>query len=145
VDGADGTNTRGVFGSGGCTAAALSEALRDAYGAASRLINIGWLIRRIDVTKEITSGVDNLGNQMPGLTSGVNTLNGNVITLNNNIPFGTKIPVVPRKIRVRYPTSPSSPPYFNGSGLPMPACGDRQACTMELVDEGLHYSWPGVW
>jgi hypothetical protein len=52
VDGADGANARGVFGSDGCTVAGASEAVRDAYWYALRLINAGWLIRRIGTTDE---------------------------------------------------------------------------------------------
>jgi hypothetical protein len=52
LDDADGANTRGVFGSDGCTAAAASAAVRDAYWYALQLINVGWLIRRIGTTKE---------------------------------------------------------------------------------------------
>jgi hypothetical protein len=51
VDGADGADRRGVFGSDGCTVAAVSEAVRDAYWYALRLINVGWLIRRIGTTE----------------------------------------------------------------------------------------------
>jgi hypothetical protein len=52
LDGADGANPRGGFGSDGHTPAVANAAVRDAYWYASRLINVGWLIRRIGATKE---------------------------------------------------------------------------------------------
>jgi hypothetical protein len=51
LDGADGADTRSVAGSDGCTSA-LSTAVRDAYWYASRLINVGWTIRRIGANEQ---------------------------------------------------------------------------------------------
>jgi hypothetical protein len=52
VDGADGTDTCGVVSSDACTAEATSTAVRDAYWYASRLIDVGWTIRRIGTTEQ---------------------------------------------------------------------------------------------
>jgi hypothetical protein len=51
-DSADGADTCGVVGSGECTPDAASTAVRDAYWYASRLINVGWTIRRIGATEQ---------------------------------------------------------------------------------------------
>jgi hypothetical protein len=52
LDGADGANTRSVFCSDGCTVAAVSAPVRDAYWYASQLINVGWLIRHIGTAED---------------------------------------------------------------------------------------------
>jgi hypothetical protein len=52
LDGPDEANPRSGFGSGGYAPAAASAAVHDAYWYASRLINVGWLIRRIGANKE---------------------------------------------------------------------------------------------
>jgi hypothetical protein len=52
LDGADSANPRNGFGGDGHTPAAADAAVSDAYWYASRLINVGWLIRRIGATKE---------------------------------------------------------------------------------------------
>jgi hypothetical protein len=52
VGGADGADTCGGVGSGECAPDAASTAVRDAYWYASRLINVGWTIRRIGTTEQ---------------------------------------------------------------------------------------------
>jgi hypothetical protein len=52
VDGADGADTCSIVGSDECTPDAGSTAVRDAYWYASRLINVGWTIRRIGATEQ---------------------------------------------------------------------------------------------
>jgi hypothetical protein len=52
VDGADGADPHGGVGSDECTPDATSTAVRDAYWYASRLINMGWTIRRIGTTEQ---------------------------------------------------------------------------------------------
>lgn len=67
LEGSDGANTSGVFGSDGRTSeaagaagahpserrpAAVSPAVRDAYWYAARLIDVGWLIRHIGANKD---------------------------------------------------------------------------------------------
>jgi hypothetical protein len=52
LDGADGATTCGIAGSAACTPGTVSTAVRDAYWCASRLINVGWTIRRIGTTDQ---------------------------------------------------------------------------------------------
>lgn len=52
VDGAEGTDTCGAVSSDACTAEAASTVVRDAYWYASRLIDVGWTIRRIGTTEQ---------------------------------------------------------------------------------------------
>jgi hypothetical protein len=52
VEGTDGADTRSPVGSDSCTPDAASTAVRDAYWYASRLINVGWAIRRIGTTEQ---------------------------------------------------------------------------------------------
>jgi hypothetical protein len=52
ADGADGADPCGDVDSDQCTPDAASTAVRDAYWCASRLINVGWRIRRIGTTEQ---------------------------------------------------------------------------------------------
>jgi hypothetical protein len=51
VNGADRADARGGIGSDECTPAVASTVVHDAYWYASRLINVGWVIRRIGATE----------------------------------------------------------------------------------------------
>jgi hypothetical protein len=52
LNGADGADICGVVGPDECPPGATSTAVRDAYWYASRLINVGWTIRRIGTTEQ---------------------------------------------------------------------------------------------
>jgi hypothetical protein len=52
VDGDDGTDAHSDVGPDGCAPDAASKVVREAYWYASRLINVGWTIRRIGTTEQ---------------------------------------------------------------------------------------------